>query len=223
MKKMFWLILAVFIYYPSAAQEVTVKEYEDNDEKGFLIFLEKDPKVVGDFINKYFKSYGNVRYRNDIYLISDLNHPEFPFPEIEVYSNLKKVNGVTKASVWLADSIMAQDVYADKLEGLWHVFAVDFYKSLKQQEIDESFRALRYAEKQFQRLEKDSLSLQKSMTKNIAEKAKLEEELRNNALNYGHLLEEIDKNVAAKDSVLITLDKIKRLIEVQEREKKAIE
>lgn len=223
MKKMFWLLLTAIICNPSVAQKVTVKEYEDNDEKGYLVFLEKDPIAVGDFLNSYFKSYGKIKFKGDVYTITELNHPEFPFPELTVFTNLKNVNATTKASVWLPDSIMSQKVYSDKLEGLWYAFAVDFYKNLKQQEIEESLRALRYAEKQFQRLEKDSLGLQKDITKNVEEKARLEEELRTNALNYTTLLQKIKDNEAAKDSMLITLDKIKRLIELQEKEKKEIE
>ncbi|MGK7389288.1 MAG: hypothetical protein ACNS60_03030 [Candidatus Cyclobacteriaceae bacterium M2_1C_046] len=223
MKKMFWLILAAIIYYPSVAQKVTVEEYEDNNQKGYLVFIENKPEVVGDFLTKYFKSFGNVRYRDNIYLITDLDHREFPFPTIEVYSSLAKVNGITKASVWLADSLMDQQMYSEKLEKLWYAFGFDFYTSLKQQEIDESIQALQFAEKQFQKLEKDSLGLQKDLTKNIDKRAKLEQELKNNALEHEQLLIEITQNKSNKDSLLITLEKIKKLIEIKEREKREIE
>ena len=223
MKKMFLLSLAAIFYYPSAAQKVTVEEYVTEDQNGYQVFLEKEPETVANFLDDYFKSYGKVKYRNNIYTLSQLNHMEFPFPEVEVYSQLRNKDDKTKALVWLPDSVMEQEVYASKLKSLWYIFAIDFYKHLKQQEINESLRALNYAEKQFQRLEKDSLGLQKDLEKNSIEKAKLEEELKINELNHKVLLQKIENNSAAQDSILVTLEKIRRLIELQEKEKKAIE
>ena len=43
MKKLFFILIAAILFYPAAAQKVTVKDYEDNRQKGYLIFLEKDP------------------------------------------------------------------------------------------------------------------------------------------------------------------------------------
>lgn len=223
MKKMFFILMAAILFYPAAAQKVTIKEYEDNSQKGYLTFLEKDPATVGKFINDYFRQFGKVKFRENIYTLTELSHRYFPFPEIIVFTKIKEVDGTTKTSFWIADSLMSLDVYKEKLQKLAHVFSVDFYKAMKQQEIDESLRALRFAEKQYQKFERDSLGLQNDIKKNIEEKAKLEQALKDNELNKKALEQKIIDNKADKDSLIITLEKIKRLIEVKEREKKAIE
>lgn len=223
MKKMFFTLLMSSILISATAQKVIVTNYVEKDTKGYSVTLISEKDRVNNFISQYFKETGKVRLRDEIYTISALSRADFPFPEITIFSKTKTVNGETKAIVWLPDSLNADEKYSIKLKELWHTFGLDFYRILAQEEIDKTSRALRYAEKQFQRLEKGSLKLKNNLVKNKEEKIKLEEALKTNALNHDILLQKIANNKEAKDSVLMAIEKIRKLVEVQEEKKRAIQ
>lgn len=223
MYKKFFLLLICCYAYIANAQEIVIDTYEKNGQKGYQVLLEHQQDKVDDFLSSYFKSYGKVRSRGGIYTISNLSRADFPYPDVTLFSETKRKSNKTNAIVWIADSLFQQDHYAQKLNDLWYSFAVDFYRDLVQQEIDESTQALKYAEKQFHRLEKDSLNLQSDIEKNRKEKLKLEEALKMNEVNHTVLLKSIENNANTKDSVTVAIQKIKRLIELQERKKNAIE
>lgn len=221
-KKLFLLLISCYVYTANA-QDIIISTYEEKGRNGYQVLVENQPENVNKFLSSYFKSYGKVRSRGGIYTVSNLSRADFPYPEVTIFSEVKNKSNKTNAIVWIADSLIRQEHYAQKLYELWYSFAVDFYKDLVQQEIDESTQALKYAEKQFYRLEKDSLNLRSNIEKNRQEKLKLEEALKSNEVNHTVLLKNIENNAYTKDSVIIAIEKIKRLIELQESKKNAIE
>lgn len=223
MYKKFFLLLVGSFYYAAHAQEININRYEENGRNGYQVILENEADKVEDFLSSYFKGYGKVRGRGGTYTISNLSRADFPFPDITLFSEIQRKGINSKAVVWMADSLFEQKNYSQKLNELWYTFSVDFYRQIVQQSIDESLKALRYAEKQIGRLEKDSLNLQSDLIKNRKEKLKLEQALKTNAENRELLLKNIENNSYTKDSVIIAVEKIQRLIKLQEQEKNAIQ
>ena len=102
-----------------------------------------------------------------------------------------------------------------------HRFGVQFYKDKIQGQIDEAQRASEAVVRQQQRLANQNRELTIQLSNNEQEKIKLEQRLEANTLEHAVLLQKIENNKLAQDSVAQASEQIKKMIDVhKERQNK---
>jgi hypothetical protein len=131
----------------------------------------------------------------------------------------------TSVTVWLGSSILDTDEYSidELLKSSVYDFTKDYYKSVVQKKIDEAERAVSITNRKHQRLLKDSVEYSNKLTSAKNEIIRLEHLVERNQLETKVLDERILVNKNERDSVLIEINKMKRIVEDHKKRKNAIE
>lgn len=215
---LFTIFLSITLSAP--AQDIKVEKFSKDNTTGYKVLLLDEQGKADDFLPIYFKNDGRVRNRWGMNEISALTRADFNHPEITLTYEIDEVDEMSRVLFLVSDTV--ENSIVIDLEKMTYNFGVDFYRFLAQEDIDESLQALAYTERQHQRLLKDSVNLQRNLKDNQDEKVELEEALELNGLNYQVLLQKIENNSQSQDSLLMVMEKIRRLIEVQKKKKEEI-
>jgi len=106
------------------------------------------------------------------------------------------------------------DIVKKELEKKVYQFGIKYYKDKIQAQIDEAQRAFDATTRQGQRLVNQNKDLTIQLGNNEQEKVKLEERLQANALEHAVLIQKLENNKLAQDSVVQAGDQIKKVIEL---------
>jgi hypothetical protein len=208
----------------------TIKVYAKNNRikgimsSGYAADLDGKAGDVEDLLTKFLKGYGKTRVTFDYVAV--------PGPTLggKLYEG-KTMYGTTtgddlKTQVWIGiDTAEWRDNSSDalqRIEKLVYQFGVTYYRSLVQKEIDESQRAFDATEKQKLRLANENKNLNSRLTKNEADKIRLEKLLELNKLDHAVLLQKIVNNKKSQDSVSNAGLQILKVLEAKKEKQKKV-
>ncbi len=228
-KKLSFLCLLWVLSFTAFSQGVKVEESTvrilTERIDGYRTKLEAPSSEVESYLKSALRDLGKVRDRNTYFQITDVNLYGDRFAERLFFAQL--VTGTQYQSVWFGvDSTGLSEigwkVIDEKLQQYCYDFSINFYKDQVQKEIDESEKAEQYVLRQQKKLEKDSVSLLDRIDNNAAELIKLQQAIEDNKAEKELLLQKIKENKIAQDSTVITLDKVRKVIEMQKKKKEEI-
>jgi hypothetical protein len=219
----FNLFLLAFL---TNAQTVKVKketariknEYAD----GYEVELQSTAEEADGAINKLMKSFGKTKQGEDYVVVAEptINGTLYAAP---VYARTKQIGNMVSAWVGIRTKEWDSNVenLNKDLERLMYDFGVNFHKEKIQKQIDESMRALQAVERQQQRLTNQNRDLNTRVEDNKREKIQLEKSIENNKVELETLTKKLEKNKKDQDSVAISGEQIKKVIEMhRDRQKK---
>lgn len=210
------------------AQKVTVQSHSEkgNGEniEGFITELEGKKEQVATQWNKFLRGFGKPRQGAGFTTISGPALGGTAYPRGILYADLKEKGENTavwlgfKEGTWEAND---EEIIKREMEKELHRFGVQFYKDKIQGQIDEAQRASEAVVRQQQRLANQNRELTIQLSNNEQEKIKLEQRLEANTLEHAVLLQKIENNKLAQDSVAQASEQIKKMIDVhKERQNK---
>ena len=228
MKKLLTAVFLSFVFLNMFGQEIEVKEYNakilENRYPGFRVRISGNADHVESFLKKTLREAGKMRERNTYFQITDMNLNGNYFEDRNFYAQINSQE--TFHSVWvgvdttgLGSSSVA---LLSDIENFVYDLGINFYKSEVQQEIDESEKAEQFMLRQQNRLNRDSVSLQNQLQSNEKELIRLQEAIEANKIEHEELLKKIETNHNELDNSIISLDKIRKTLDVQRKKKDKI-
>ena len=163
---------------------------------------------------KYLREHGRVRDRESYLEVRDLSF--ISAKEDTVFSKLNQ--GQATTAIWVGSTGKQLG-----LQEFLHSFGVKYYQDEIQEKIDESERVKRMAVRQQHRLVNENKNLNLRLDNNVKDSVRLVEAIKKNQLERVELLQKLDDNAKAQDSVKIELEEIREIIEKQKNEKNAIQ
>lgn len=223
------LICLSSVVLPASAQKVSTEKQSQkvngDESEGFATLLEGKKEEVGVAWNKFLKEFGKPKSGTGTFII--INEPALGgtvYPQGIIYADIKEKG--ENAQVWLGikeSDWVVNDIGIVKrdLEKEVYRFGIKYYKDKIQAQIDEAQRAHDVTTRQSQRLVNQNKDLNIQLGNNEQEKIKLEERLQSNALEHAVLLQKIENNKQAQDSVKAAGEQIKKVLELhKERQRK---
>lgn len=221
-----WLCLILSISMPAWSQTMKVKKEElrvkGESAPGYAVDLDGKADEVNTALNKYLKALGKVRQSEGLIVLTESTINGIGYKNA-VYASTREQGATTQAWIGARKSEWAEgtDGVNKDLEKLIYEFGVKFYKDRIQVQIDESIRALNAVEKTQQRLVTQNRDLNTKLEDNKREKIQLEKATENNKLENETLLKKIEKNKHDQDSMVVTNEQVKKVVEMhKERQKK---
>ena len=185
------------------AQNIQIAESSETIENvsrsGLYTVIDLDSKQVEKAWERHLKTFGKLNSSKGYFILPVANVPEISSKSASVYSKIQSIPQGTK--VWWA--IDLGDSYASNAsnhsaytsaEKELHEFAAECYKQDINEQIKDAEKAhaasIRYYEKEI----KHGEQLNKSVANNLAEKARLEAQIKQNALELEQLKKDIEFN-----------------------------
>ena len=163
---------------------------------------------------KYLRAHGRVRDRESYLEVRDLSF--ISAKQDTVFSKLNQ--GQATTAIWVGSTGKQLG-----LQEFLHSFGVKYYQDEIQEEIDESQRVERMTVRQQQRLTNENKNLNLRLESNARDSIRLVESVEKNRLEKVDLVQRLEDNAQAQDSVKIELEKIRGVIEQQKEEKAAVQ
>lgn len=222
------IILCLLFSIAALGQKVTTEKQGQkiNGEEceGYATTLEGMKEQVATSWSKFLKEFGKPRQGTSFTTISEPALGGTVYSKGIIYADIKDKGENTevwlgiKADEWVVNDI---DIVKKELEKEVYRFGIKYYKDKIQAQIDEAQRAFDATTRQGQRLVNQNKDLTIQLGNNEQEKVKLEERLNANALEHAVLLQKLENNKLATDSVAKAGDQIKKVIELhKERQRK---
>ena len=225
-----FLIAVLLTFSASAiAQKVTVvrqsEKIKAESVEVYATTLEGGKEEVTAALIKFLKEIGKVRQGTDVITISDPVLNGTAFSKKSFYAFAK--GDEKSSSVWLGlieSEWEASEInYANReLEKLTYQFGIKFYQSKVQAQIDETQQALDAVERQQQRLTNQNKDLNNKLVNNEQQKIQLEKSLETNKLEHAVLLQKIENNKKAQDSIANANLQIEKVMELHKAKYRTI-
>lgn len=218
-----FLIAAITAYSQKVTTEKESQKVNGDEAQGFATMLEgkKDEVVIS--WNKFLKEFGKPK-GTGVISISEPALGGTVYPKGIIYADIRDKGDNTqvwlglKESEWVVNDI---EIVKKDLEKEVYRFGIKYYKDKIQAQIDEAIRAHDATTRQSQRLVNQNKDLNMQLGNNEQDKIKLEERLQSNTLEHAVLLQKIENNKLAQDSVKDATEQIKKVIELhKERQRK---
>ena len=215
------LVVGLAVCSTVYAQQVKVQGHSEKGDgeniEGFIVELEGKKAQVAPLWNKFLRGFGKSRQGAGFTTISGPALGGTVYPKGILYADLREKD--ERAAVWLGyreGTWEANDegVIKREIEQALYGFGVKFYKDQIQEQIDEAQRASEAVVRQQQRLANQNRELTIQLGNNEQEKLKLEQRLEANTLEHAALLQKLENNKLAQDSVAQAGEQIKKMIEV---------
>ena len=225
------LLLCVSAFISSAsAQKVTTEQQSQkingDESEGFASLLEGKKEEVAVSWNKFLKEFGKPK--SGVGTISIINEPALGgtvYPKGVIYADIKDKGENTEVWLGIKESdwvVNDMGIVRRDLEKEVYRFGIKYYKDKIQAQIDEAQRAHDATTRQSQRLVNQNKDLNIQLSNNEQEKIKLEERLQSNALEHAVLLQKIENNKLAQDSVMAATEQIKKVIELHKERQRHV-
>lgn len=222
------LLIGVAFSFLAIGQKVTVtagSEKVNGDEaEGFVTSLEGKKEDVSASWSKFLKEFGRPKLGTGFTTISNPALGGTAYSTGVIYAQISGKDDNTqvwlgiKESEWIVNDI---GIVKKDLEKEVYRFGIKYYKDKIQAQIDEAQQAFDATTRQTQRLVNQNKDLGIQLGNNEQEKVKLEERLEFNTLEHAVLLQKIENNKLARDSVFQAGEQIQKVVELhKERQKK---
>lgn len=231
MKNKFVVLLLCLstVIIPSSAQKVTTEKQSQkingDESEGFATLLEGKKEEVASSWNKFLKEFGKPKPGSGSIIV--INEPALGgtvYPKGIIYADIKDKGDNTEVWLGIVEGdwvVNDMGIVKRDLEKEVYRFGIKYYKDKIQAQIDEAERAHDATTRQSQRLVNQNKDLNIQLSNNEQEKIKLEERLQSNALEHAVLLQKIENNKLAQDSVMAATEQIKKVIELhKDRQRK---
>lgn len=231
MKNKFVVLLLCLstVIIPSSAQKVTTEKQSQkingDESEGFATLLEGKKEEVASSWNKFLKEFGKPKTGSGSIMV--VNEPALGgtvYPKGIIYADIKDKGDNTEVWLGIVEGdwvVNDMGIVRRDLEKEVYRFGIKYYKDKIQAQIDEAERAHDATTRQSQRLVNQNKDLNIQLSNNEQEKIKLEERLQSNALEHAVLLQKIENNKLAQDSVMAATEQIKKVIELhKDRQRK---
>lgn len=221
-------IFCFFLSFGSFAQKVTTEKQSlkinGEESEGFATTLEGKKEEVAISWNKFLKEFGKSKSGTTYTSINEPALGGTVYKKGILYADIKDKGESTqvwlglKEAEWEVNDI---GIVKKDLEREVYRFGITYYKDKIQAQIDEAVRALDATSRQTQRLVNQNKDLNIQLGNNEQEKVKLEERLSANTLEHAVLIQKIENNKLAQDSVAQAGEQIKKVVELhKERQRK---
>lgn len=193
--------------------------------QGFSSKITADEYDLESALKRNLRSLGKMRERNTYYSITRVTLDGIEYVDRDFYAVLKRSDIVQ--TVWMGVDTTglvggAWGNLMGSLESHLYTFVLEFYRSLVQEDIDESKQAEAYMIKKQGRLEKNQRDLEDELLKNEQELIDLQEAIKANKLRHEVLLKNIADNEAEQDSTINSLQTIREVLQLHESRKDSI-
>jgi hypothetical protein len=221
MKKLVFIILIITIHSQLIAQRVIVEaateKVKSSQVDGYQSKMDANKKELQDAWLKFAKNIGKSKSSGDVIEINDVVIDGEIYAGKTVYSKI--IENERSTTIWMGIREKDWDENYTKvepfMERLVKEFSVRFYQERIMAEIGESEKALRFAERQQSKTLNENNDLKMKLEENEREKLQLERSLNNNQLQNQVIKQKIENNTKTQDSLSVSLEKIKRMIEMQ--------
>ncbi|MEQ8362305.1 MAG: hypothetical protein RH948_05495 [Cyclobacteriaceae bacterium] len=212
-------ILCLLFSVAALGQKVTTEKQgqkiNGEESEGFVTTLEGKKEHVADSWNKFLKDFGKVK---QIAGLMSINEPALGgtvYIKGIIYADIKEKGETTQvwlgivANEWTVNDI---EIVKKELEKEVYRFGIKYYKDKIQAQIDEAQRAFDATTRQSQRLVNQNKDLTIQLGNNEQERVKLEERIQSNTLEHAVLVQKLENNKLAQDSVVQAGEQIKKVI-----------
>ncbi len=227
MKKLviFWaLSMTTLCYSQKVSVDKKSEKIKGESAEGYATELEGKKDDIAAVFSRFIKDLGKVKSGNDYQFVEGPALGGTVYTTGAVYA--KTQGNEEKASVWLgikATEWTVNDItlVEKQLEKLVYQFGVKFYRDKIQAQINEGQQASDAVLRQQQRLTNQNKELNIKLGNNAQEKIQLDKAVEANKLENLVLLQKIENNKLAQDSVKLAGEQIKKVIEAhKERQRK---
>lgn len=211
------------------AQKVTVTRQNEKIKtetvEVFAVALEGGKEEVNSSAVKFLKEVGKTRQGTEFTTVTDpvLNGMAYPKKVFYAFTKGDEKNSTTWFGAipgeWDANEISTVN---RELEKLAYQFGIRFYQDRVQALIDEAQQALEAVERKQQRLVNQNKDLNTKLVNNEQEKIRLEKAINDNSLEHAVLLQKIENNKKAQDSVANATIQIKKMVETHKAKFRSI-
>jgi len=220
--KSFIAVLPLLMVIQSFSQRVETqknsKDINGSKAEGYSVTISGSVERVRPALQKYLKDYGKPKQNLGYTSIQNPVLGGNTYDKKSVYAVTE--GSVSEAHVWLG-LIDAEwqdsdtDVLKDRIKEMTYQFGVKFYRDQVQLEINEIQQAADATDRKVEKLISDNKDLNAKLLANEQEKLKLEKALELNKAAHELLLQKIDANKKAQDSVTNAGLQIKKILEGQ--------
>lgn len=203
------------------AQKVTVTRQQEKVKSAsadvFAAALEGAKEEVNTALIKFLKDVGKTKNGSDLITISDPIFNGTAFSKKSFYASTKGDD--KKTTVWLGFiksewEVSDTTLVRRELNQLTYQFGIKFYKDKVQAQVDETQQALDAVERQQTRIDNQGKDLTNKLSNNQQQKIQLEKQLDANKLENAVLLQKIQNNKKAQDSIANATLQIKKVMEI---------
>ncbi|GAB1446521.1 MAG: hypothetical protein KF860_02110 [Cyclobacteriaceae bacterium] len=222
------ITISLLISIAALGQKVTTEKQAQKingeESDGFSTALEGKKETVIISWNKFLKDFGKLKQGARFTSISEPALGGTVYKTGVIYADIKEKG--ENVEVWLGIKegewqVNDIDIVKKDLENEVYQFGIKYYKDKIQAQIDEAQRAFDATTRQSQRLVNQNKDFFIQLANNEQDKVKLEERLKANALEHAVLLQKLENNKLAQDSVVQASEQIKKVIELhKERQRK---
>jgi len=229
MKRLVIISVALLIMPLAFSQTIKVIKKENrikgSTASGYSLQLDGKQDEVETALNKFLKDYGKTRSTSDYVSVSGPSLGGIIYEGNVLYATTE--GSATQYRVWIGldtTEWRGRDTrkILNQIENMVYQFGVKFYRDRVQKEIDESQRAFDATEKQKTRLVNQNKDLNIRLGNNDQERIHLEKALEANKQEHTALLQKIENNKKAQDSVATAGVQIKKVMDSQKEKQRKI-
>lgn len=223
---MFYLLFSSAIITQAQTINVVKKNHKVKSATGMGHAVELTGSIhdAESILPKFLKNYGKTRSNVGFTSVTSPFLNGITYEGKVIYTTVE--GNENKCEVWIGLDTAewkGEDIprILDRVNKVVYQFGVRFYHDLVQKDIDQSQEAFDATEKQKTRLTNQNKDLNLKLNNNAQEKIQLEKALEANALEKAVLLQKIENNKKAQDSVANAGVQIKKVLDAQiEKQKK---
>lgn len=209
------------------AQKATVhaqkEKINEDNIKGYKSTIKGPAEDIIDQWTKNLRSMGKYRERGTYSVVTNFSIDELLFEDSTLYATSQSDD--TSVTVWLGSAMADGDGYSieEFLKSTVYDFTIKFHRSVVQKQIDQAERAVSITTKRHQRLLKDSVEFSNKLVSTEKEIVRLEQLVERNQLQTKVLDEKLFVNKNERDSVLLEIGKMKKIVDGHKKRKNKIE
>lgn len=214
------IALLLLIGISGSAQKVTTekdsRKIKGLDADGYYTELSASAESVSDAFNKYLRTIGKTRSASGITTITGPTLGGSVYEKMLIYGESKGDLNKTRAWIGLVPSEWEgrdTDALLGQLKDLVYQFGVKYYRDQIQFQIDETQSAMDATDRKLLKLTSQGTDLSEKLVANEQEKIKLEKALELNASSHVLLVQKIEANKKAQDSLTNAAANIRKVLE----------